>query len=505
MGQYSDTHKQRQPEGHELNKSELSDADFTGKLLEFYDDTYLDLPSFAELVGCDRGTVASWLGERTPTNSGLPSPEERVRIVTRLAKLVAEVRQLLERIRKSLNWLRDRRFSYEWVWKYFDCEALDFLRSVYSYEPPRVRNMALTALERLRCNVKPECREHRFSLESLHEINFRLLGYIDRNKDLPGFSPDKLNAICKAAGCSLAELARKVDRNVVAYIDRAYKIDFYPEDCLESFCYDDVFKTPPVTAEYLSKVMYDDRKAKAINPEVWRVILEWAEETAKEQPGEEAWEKAREKVWESGTRFGLEPETFDGDLEKATAGTTDSQRGLSGSEIAEGADEAAQEGAALPEGQERAGSNTAPSDSDSPGCQKRRRSEALATREALVSSISDYLEKVGDIELLNQAGDGDEEARRLLQQAAEVLRLYREGKLTADETIEKLWRMRFITPEHLSKWGIQKILADLLPCAESTISGSRALSKIYDEIQSDGARRYSEDAQNYDSFRQDDR
>jgi hypothetical protein len=46
MAQYSNTDKQRQPEGHELNKSGLSDADFTGKLLEFYDDTYLDLPSF---------------------------------------------------------------------------------------------------------------------------------------------------------------------------------------------------------------------------------------------------------------------------------------------------------------------------------------------------------------------------------------------------------------------------------------------------------------------------
>jgi hypothetical protein len=79
MAQYSNPDKQRQPEGYELNKSELSDADFTGKLLEFYDDTYLDLPSFAELVGYDRGTVASWLGERTPTNSGLPSPEERAK------------------------------------------------------------------------------------------------------------------------------------------------------------------------------------------------------------------------------------------------------------------------------------------------------------------------------------------------------------------------------------------------------------------------------------------
>jgi hypothetical protein len=342
--------------------------------------------------------------------------------------------------------------------------------------------------------VKPEHREHRFSLQSLHEINFRLLGYINRNKDLPGFSPDKLNAICKAAGCSLAELARIVDRNVVARIDEAYRIDFYPEDCLEPFCYDDIFKTPPVTAEYLSKVMYDDRKAKVINPEVWRAILDWAEEAAKEEPGEkprEAWKEAWEKVWETGNRFGLE---------QSSAGCS-----YSFPSKAEGADEAAQEGAALPEGQEQAGSNTAPSDSDSPGRQKRRRSEALATEEALGSSIRDYLEKVGDIELLNQARDGDEEARRLLQQAAEVLRLYREGKLTADETIEKLWRMRFIMPEHLNKWGIQKILADLLPCAESTVSGSRALNKIYDEIRSDGARRYSEDAQNYDSFRQDDR
>jgi hypothetical protein len=505
MAQYSDTHKQRQPEGHELNKSELSDADFTRKLLEFYDDTYLDLPSFAELVGRGTNTVAKWLGERTcstwPIKAELPSPSEQAEILARLAELVAEVRQLLECIRKSLNWLRDRRFSYQWVWKFFDWKGveLDLLPTGC------LKDAALYKLERLRCKMKPERPEDRFRLQSLREINFRLLGYINRNKDLPGFSPDKLDAICKAAGYSLAELARMVDRNVVARIDRAYKIDFYPEDCLELFSYDDVFKTPPVTAEYLSKVMYDDRKAKAINPEVWRVILEWAEETAKEQPWEKAWEKARKKVWESGTRFGLEPETFDGDLEKATAGTTDSQRGLSGSEIAEGADEAAQEGAALPEGQEQAGSNTAPSDSDSPGRQKRRRSAALATRKALVSSISDYLEKVGDIKLLNRARDGDKKARRLLRQAAAVLRLYRKGKLTAGQTIEKLWRIRFITPEHLGKRGIQNILADLLPCAKSTVCGSRVLSAICAEVKSDGARRYSEDAQNYDSFRQDDR
>jgi hypothetical protein len=502
MGQYSDTHKQRQPEGHELNKSELSDADFTGKLLEFYDDTYLDLSSFAELVGYGEDTVASWLGERTPINSGLPSPAERARIVTRLAELVARIKQLVECIRGSLNWLRDRGFSHEWVWKYCLWPDDEVSLSIWDTEwkLSQAKDRALDALERLRCKVKPRKPEHRFSLKVLKQINAMLLGYINRNEDLPGFTPAKLHALCKAKGWSLAELARQSG----ACVDEAPRISYYVEDSIVPFPYEDVFKVPPITAKYLSEVMFGVRSA--INPEVWRVVLRCLQESRGQAAAE------------TGTNFRLEqssagcsydflsgPQTLAAGLQKAAAEATDCPWGLSDSEIAEGADEAAQEGAALPEGQEQAGSNTAPSDSDSPGRQKRRGSEALTTEEALGSSIRDYLEKVGEIQLLDQAWTGDEEARRLLRQAAEVLRLYREGKLTADEAIEKLWRMRFIMRDHLDKWGIQKILADLLPCAESTVSGSRVWSKIYRETQSDGARRYSEDAQNYDSFRQDDR
>jgi len=502
MAQYSNRDKKRQPEDYKLNESGLSDADFTGKLLEFYDDTYLDLSSFAELVGDDRDTVASWLGERTPINSGLPSPEERARIVTRLAELVAEIEQLVECIRGSLNWLRDRGFSYEWVWKYRLWPDDEVSLSIWDteWELSQAKDRALDALERLRCKVKPRKPEHRFSLKALKQINAMLLGYINRNEDLPGFTPAKLHALCKAKGWSLAELARQSG----ACVDEASSISYYVEDSIVPFPYEDVFKVPPITAKYLSEVMFGVRSA--INPEVWRVVLRCLQESG----GQAAAEPGTRFVSEQSSAgcsydFLSGPQTLAAGLHKAAAEATDCSRGLSDSDIAEGADEAAQEGAVLPEGQEQAGSNTAPSDSDSLGRQKRRRSEALATEEGLGSSIRDYLEKLGDTQLLNQARTGDEEARSLLEQAAEVLRLYREGKLTADEAIEKLWRMRFITQQHLGERGFQKILADLLPCAKSTISGSRALNKIYAEIRSDGARRYSEDARNYDSFTQDDR
>jgi hypothetical protein len=502
MAQYSNPDKQRQPEGYELNKSELSDADFTGKLLGFYDDTYLDLSSFAELVGYGRDTVASWLGERTPINSGLPSPDERARIVTRLAELVAKIKQLVECIRGSLNWIRNRGFSYEWAWKYCLWPDDEVSLSIWhnEWELSQAKDRALDALERLRCKVKPRKPEHRFSLKVLKQINAMLLGYINRNEDLPGFTPAKLHALCKAKGWSLAELARQSG----AYVDEAPRISYYVEDSIVPFPYEDVFKVPPITAKYLSEVMFGVRSA--INPEVWRVVLRCLQESGGQAAAETGTDFRLEQS-SDGCRYDFQsgPQTLAAGLQKAAAEAPDCPRELSDSEIAEGADEAAQEGAALPEGQEQAGSNTAPSDSDSPGRQKRRRSAALATRKALVSSINDYLEKVGHIKLLNRARNGDKKARRLLRQTAAVLRLYRKGKLTAGQTIEKLWRIRFITPEHLGKRGIQNILADLLPCAKSTVCGSRVLSAICAEVKSDGARRYSENAQNYDSFRQDDR
>jgi hypothetical protein len=498
MAQYSEADKQRQAQSHETNKPELSDADFTRKLRELFDDTYLDVPSFAELVGYGRDTVASWLGDPTYSEwffkADLPSPGERARIITRLANRAAMARRLVRRIRKSLNWLRDHRFSYAWIWKHFDCEGLRVELSATDWELYQQRNTALNALERLRCKVKPEQREHRFSLQSLREINAMLSGYINRNEDLPGFSPAKPDALCKAKGWSLAELARQS----AACVDKACSIDLYPEDGIYPFRHADAFKVPPITAQYLSEVMSAARKT--INPEIWRVVLHYSQEVAGQAAAE------------TGTRFGLEqssagcsygspsrPGTLAGGLEKATAWATNVSR----DKTLEGADEAAQESAALP--QEQAGSNTAPSGSDSPGRQRRRRFKAPVTREALGSSIRDYLQKLDDTELLDRARAGDEEAGRLLRRAAKVLRRYRMGELTVDEAIQKLWPMRFITREHLNKWGFQGILADLLPCAESTVSISRTLVAIHDEVRSDGARRYSEDAQNHDGFRQDDR
>jgi hypothetical protein len=455
MAQYSNPDKQRQPEGYELNKSGLSDADFTRKLRELYDDTYLDVPSFAELAGYPSVIVASWLGEPTcdgwdvisvlesyirPFKAELPSPAERARIVMRLAERVAEIRQLLERIRESLNWLRDRMFAYEWIWKYFDCEGLCVQLSPTSWELCQQRNTALNALERLRCKVKPEHRKHRFSLQSLHETNAKLLGYINRNEDLPGFSPSKLEAICKSKGWSLAELARQA----AACVDKASSITFYPEDSIDPFPYDDVFKVPPITAEYLTEVRYDPRKA--INPEIWRVILRCTQEGAVQV------------IAETGTRFGSEQssascsdsfpsksEAIAGDLQKAAAEAADSSR-----------------------------------------------DQLDVSKEKIVGELAQFIRRVAP----QNAQTFGQEPIETLARTMNILYRYHVKKQAnpdariAKQTILQLYEIGFLQDHYLDIDGLQSELARLLGCAESTVS--EAIRTIRDRIRARQEEYYAE-------------
>jgi hypothetical protein len=455
MAQYSNPDKQRQPEGHELHKSELSDADFTRRFRELYDDTYLDVPSFAELVGYPSVTVASWLGELIcsgwdvlsllencirPFKAELPSPAERARIVTRLAERVAEIRQLLERIRESLNWLRDRRFAYEWIWKYFDCEGLCVQFSPTSWELCQQRNTALNALERLRCKVKPEHRKHRFSLQSLHEINARLLGYINKNEDLPGFNPSKLEAICKSKGWSLAELARQS----AACVDKASSITFYPEDSIDPFPYDDVFKVPPITAEYLTEVRYDPRKA--INPEIWRVILRCTQEGAVQV------------IAETGTRFGSEQssascsdsfpsksEATAGDLQKAAAEAADSAR-----------------------------------------------DQLDVSKEKIVEGLARFIRRVAP----QNAQTFGQESIETLTRTIDILYRHHVKKQAkpdariAKQTILQLYETGFLQDHYLGVDGLQSELARLLGCAESTVS--EVIRTIKDKIRARQEEHYAE-------------
>jgi hypothetical protein len=455
MAQYSNPHKQRQPEGHELHKSELSDADFTRRFRELYDDTYLDVPSFAELVGYPSVTVASWLGELIcsgwdvlsllescirPFKAELPSPAERARIVTRLAERVAEIRQLLERIRESLNWLRDRRFAYEWIWKYFDCEGLCVQFSPTSWELCQQRNTALNALERLRCKVKPEHRKHRFSLQSLHEINARLLGYINKNEDLPGFDPSKLEAICKSKGWSLAELARQS----AACVDKASSITFYPEDSIDPFPYDDVFKVPPITAEYLAKVRYDTRKA--INPEIWRVILRCTQEGAVQV------------IAETGTRFGSE---------QSNAGCSDDFL----------------PGPGTPAGDSQTGTTEAT------GCP---RNHPGVSRDKITQGLVQFISRITAQNIQSLAP----ETTQAFTQAINILCSYHQKRKAnpdariAKQTILQLYETGFLQDHYLDIDGLQSELARLLGCAESTVSA--ALRTIKDRIRARQEEYYAE-------------
>jgi hypothetical protein len=455
MAQYSNPDKQRQPEGYELNKSELSDADFTGKLLEFYDDTYLDVPSFAELAGYPSVIVASWLGEPTcdgwdvlsvlesclrPFKAELPSPAERARIVMRLAERVAEIKQLLECIRESLNWLRDRMFAYEWIWKYFDCEGLCVQFSPTSWELCQQRNTALNALERLRCKVKPEHREHRFSLQSLHEINARLLGYINRNEDLPGFNPSKLEAICKSKGWSLTELARQA----AACVDKASSITFYPEDSIDPFPYDDVFKVPPITAEYLTEVRYDPRKA--INPEIWRVILRCTQEGAVQV------------IAETGTRFGSE---------QSNAGCSDDFL----------------PGPGTPAGDSQTGTTEAT------GCP---RNHPGVSRDKIAQKLIQFIARITAQNIQRLAP----ETTQAFTQAINILYSYHLKRKKnpdariAKQTILQLYETGFLQDHYLDIDGLQSELARLLGCADSTVSA--ALRTIKDRIRARQEEYYAE-------------
>jgi hypothetical protein len=375
-----------------------------------------------------------------PFKAELPSPEERARIVTRLAELVAEVRQLLECIRESLNWLKDRRFCYEWIWKYFDCGDLPVILSPSKRALYEKRNIALDALERLRCGMKPEHQGHRFSLESLHEISVRLLGYINRNKDLPGFSPDKLDAICKARGWSLVELARQS----TACVDKASSITFYPEDRIAPFPYDDVFKVPPITAEYLTNVRYDTRKA--INPEVWRVILRCTQEAA------------GQVIAETGTRFGSEQsnascsysfpsksEAIAGDLQKATTEAADSSR-----------------------------------------------DQLDVSKEKIVGELAQFIRRIAP----QNAQTFGQEPIETFTRTINILYRYHVKKQAnpdarvAKQTILQLYETGFLQDHYLGIDGLQSALARLLGCAESTVS--EAIRTIKDRIRARQEEYYAE-------------
>jgi hypothetical protein len=431
MAQYSNPDKQRQPEGYELNKSRLSDADFTRRFRELFDTTGLNWIGFAKLVGCSPIVILDWYKGET---SSLPVASERGKILARTEKKAARLQRQLMFIRALLKWLKKRRFSYDWVWLYFEDVAelkkstkihapLDFPRNIIGEierrELSEHRKSILLDVELFLRGTKPYSPLGGFQTLRFLRLKPTLREYVKRNRDLPAFSPDALIKICKSTGWTLTDLAREAN----ARIDKASSISYYPEDCLDKFDENDLFKTPIVTVEYLQEIMSGLRKG--INPGVWRVILDCSRGAVDQAAAE--------------TRTYPSPEQLScGSLHKATAGVAD------------------------------------------------------VSRDKITKELVQFVARIVAQNIQSLAP----ETTQAFTQAINILYSYHLKRKAnpdvriAKQTILQLYETGFLQDHYLGISGLQSELARLLGCAESTVS--EAIRTIKDRIRARQEEYYAE-------------